>query len=976
MSLRSAATPRPSALSCALLAALLLPATAAFAQTADGADQAEATDAASEQAGKATDLDRVVVTGSLIPQSQVETFTPVTVITAEDIKARGYTSVADVLQQSSFATGAIQGSQSSASFTQGAETMSMFGLPPNFTKYLIDGRPMVDYPALYNGSDAFNNISGIPIDLIERVEILPGGQSSLYGSDAIAGVVNFILKKKLDHPVISARYGGYSDGGGDSRRFSAATSFSAVEDKINVLVGAQYEKRDPIWAYDRDLTKQNYRDGATPPVASRDWLVYSPFTSYHFLDPNNCENVSSAFGGTEGLQNRPGFGDGGYCGSFYTPGYRTLLNSKEATQGYAHATIDVTDNMQAYADLLISHEEVKYHIGSNYTWWGTGTEWGYYFDPRVGNDIAAAYGEYFCGTDAECIAGLPPGSYLNLQRAFAPEDMGGFQNSMQRDVTDATSFTAGLRGTFGSSNWEYDTFLSVNRYSLNEYGFARLAGPINAWFQEHVLGPQLGVDPLFGAYPIFEPDYEAFYQLMTPEDFQSFTGYTRSRSRTRDDMLRVQVTNGALFGLPGGDAGLAIALEGAQQGWDYAPDPRLLNGEIWGTTASVGAGERDRYAVTGELRLPLFDPLTVSLSARYDKFSPDGIPSVDKTTYAVGIEYRPIESLLLRGKYGTAFKAPTLPDNFQAPSGFYSFVTDYYNCQQLGFDPTEVDNCPAAFSSRQYFGTTSGSPDLEPLTADVWSAGFVWAPVNGLAITADYHNWDIKNDIVSQNADGLALREMYCRTGQEGYDIDSPTCQDALSKITRDAFGRITEIYAPKVNEAQTKLEVVTASVNYEFDAGSIGSFLFRSSYTNTLKHEFTAFPGDEPIDYLRRPDYSSDPKSKANASITWSRNQWGATLYANRMGHIPNYAAQVGDGTYEDEDTGKLKPFTLYNASVDFRPIPALSLSLMVNNVLNDMPPEDHTFLGSSGAPYDSSQYNAYGRAYYLEARYEFGRK
>ena len=98
-----------------------------------------------------------------------------------------------MLQKSSFATGGVQNNQSSASFTQGAETLSLFGLSASYVKYLIDGRPMANYPALYNGSDVFNNISGIPIELVERIEILPGGQSSLYGSDAIAGVVNICL---------------------------------------------------------------------------------------------------------------------------------------------------------------------------------------------------------------------------------------------------------------------------------------------------------------------------------------------------------------------------------------------------------------------------------------------------------------------------------------------------------------------------------------------------------------------------------------------------------------------------------------------------------------------------------------------------------------------------------------------------------------------------------------------------------------
>src|SRR5688572_14722730 len=193
---------------CATVVALLAPACVA-AQSAG-------------EPGAATDLDAVTVTGSLIPRTQVETFSPVTTVTAEDIQLRGFSSVADVLQQSSFQTGGLQGGQTSAAFTQGAEAAGMFGLDPGYTKYLINGRPMADYPALYNGSDAFNNISGIPIDLVERIEILPGGQSSLYGSDAIAGVINIILKKRVEAPVISIRGGTYTEGGGDSGRISAA----------------------------------------------------------------------------------------------------------------------------------------------------------------------------------------------------------------------------------------------------------------------------------------------------------------------------------------------------------------------------------------------------------------------------------------------------------------------------------------------------------------------------------------------------------------------------------------------------------------------------------------------------------------------------------------------------------------------------------------------------------------------------------
>ena len=239
MSKRKSFSQARNRLSAALIAAMILPATgAAFAQdasTTDGTQQP-----ATQDSKDARTLDKIVVTGSLIPRSQLETATPVTTITAEDIQARGFVSVSDALQKSTMATGGVQGAKSSASFTQGAETLSLFGLSPSYVKYLIDGRPMADYPALYNGSDTFNNISGIPIDMVERIEILPGGQSSLYGSDAIAGVINIILKKRYDGTTLNVRGGGYSEGGGNNFRASLGTGFSSADERFNTLLGVQY----------------------------------------------------------------------------------------------------------------------------------------------------------------------------------------------------------------------------------------------------------------------------------------------------------------------------------------------------------------------------------------------------------------------------------------------------------------------------------------------------------------------------------------------------------------------------------------------------------------------------------------------------------------------------------------------------------------------------------------------------------------
>lgn len=900
-----------------------------------------------------TSLDRVTVTGSLIPQTEIETHTPVLTVTAEDIQSRGFTSVADVLQQSSLTTGGLQGGQTSASFTQGADAAGMFGLNPGYTKYLINGRPMLAYPALYNGSDSFNNISGIPIDIVDRIEILPGGQSSLYGSDAIAGVVNIILKERLDGGSINVRGGAYSEGGGSNFRFSVANGFSSADDRLNVLVNAQYEKTSPIWGYQRDLTKINNPDGYGPQYPSNDFLVTLPANGnrYAMMDPNLCANVAGQFGGTTVLATRP---TGQACGSVYGAGYKTIKNGKESSQIYSSLTFDVNDNFQLFGDALVNLEEVEYATGSSYTWWGTSSGWGRFYDQDSGQ-------------------------YLNLQRAFAPEDIGanGYKDLLNTNRNKAYQVTLGGRGSAG--NWDYSASFSRGEYKLMERKFARWADAIDTYFEDRVLGPVLGTTA--AGYNIYSPNWDAFYAPLPAGDFQSFTGFTNSDSRTWQNLGRVQLTNGSLFSLPGGEAGFALVVEGGSEGWDYSPDAALLDGNVWGTTAVSGAGHRSNYAVTSELRMPLFDTLTVTGSGRYDAFKIQD-NTVDKSTYSIGVEFRPFESLLFRGKYGTAFRAPTLADAFQGRSGYYANgSTDYYRCGQLGYDPADTIACP--YDNESVFGVQSGNPDLEPITADVWNAGIVWAPLNNLSFSVDYYNWKIENEVDTLSADQLLLAEYYCRNGIA--NNTSASCGNVADWVTRDASGVLDEIYTPKMNVARQNLKAVTASFKYLQDIGRFGSLQFSGNYTNMIERELQPQPGDDYLDLLADPYamwvYDSYAKVRSDASVAWALDRWTTTLYANYIGRTPNNMAYVGNGyDYVHSSgykAGKWGSYTTYNLSINYRAMDALTLSLMVNNVFNKMPDNQRfSYLGTSGQPYNNYLYNAYGRAIYVQAKYEFGQR
>lgn len=898
-------------------------------------------------------LETVTVTGSLIPQTQIETSAPLITISANDLEVRGFATVADALKQSSFASGGVQGSQSSASFTQGAETLSLFGMPPGFTKYLIDGRPMGNFPALYNGRDVFNNLSGIPMQLVDRIEILPGAQSSLYGSDAIAGVVNVILKKRMDGPVLDARYGFYQEGGGIRRRLSYTDGFH--RGRFSLMGGVQYEKVDPIWGYQRDLTERANQDGTSPPVASRDYLLISGTTGRYInvdrVDSSACSRVTGQFAGTEGLQSRAN--NGTYCGSFYTPGYRTLANGSENAQLYTHASFDAGEHLQWYGDLLYNYNETRFTSGSSYTWWGSSSKYGYFYDPKLRD-------------------------YVQLQRVFSPEDMGGYDSIMGKYTENAYMLTLGAKGRVGASAWDYDVGFTHSDDQLAQRGFARWTDAINNYFEQHVLGPNLGPDPRGRGYPTFSPDYGAFFTMMSPADFRSFTGFTMSHSKTWDNLLRAQLTDTSLAKLPGGDVGIATVLEAGNQGWDYTPDPRLINGGVWGTTAVQGSGHRSRYAGTVELRAPLLQQLTADASTRYDNYNVAG-EHVNKTTWNIGLEYRPIDSLLLRGKVGTAFKAPTLADQFQGLSGFYSTAVDYYNCAALGYTGAAIDRCPARYSSAQYFGQQSGNPALQPIQARAWSYGLVWSPLQRMAISADYLHWNIQGEVQNQSVDDLLMQEMLCRQGQR--DIHSPSCQAALSQITRNSgvsddgtIGTITSIYRGKVNVSRRIVEAAVLDARYGFGLGRWGDLNLMASYSDMLKHRYQPYPGDPMVDLLRDPTWSTDFKTRFNASASWRRGDWGATLYANRYGKTPNYlAANYG---YAYKGAGKLAPWIRYNASVSYQPLPALQLAVQVNNLFDTMPPRDGSYPGTSGAPYNASNYDVFGRAYYLQATYHFGER
>jgi outer membrane receptor protein involved in Fe transport len=404
-------------------------------------------------------------------------------------------------------------------------------------------------------------------------------------------------------------------------------------------------------------------------------------------------------------------------------------------------------------------------------------------------------------------------------------------------------------------------------------------------------------------------------------------------------------------------------VEGGNQLWHFVPDPGYLNGDVYLYSAVSGAGGRSRLGTAVEWQAPVLPSLQITVSARYDRYHVFH-NSIDHTTEALSFDWHPLNPLHIRGRIGTSFKMPTIPDQFQGLSGFYAGVTDYYQCTLAGYTGTTLGQCP--YLGQVFLVHKSGNPALKPITANVENLGLVWRSNAWLETSVDLLRWRLKNEVTTQDLDQILKTEAACRLGE--LDVQSPTCVAALSNVTRDASGFIASLFAPKVNVSRESVMAVSVSADATWSLAS-SALHVHAGWTDMLRHDYRQYDGDPMTDVLRSPTLSTDFKSRANVSAAWKRGDSTATLYVSRDGRTPNNLASIyGYGT---PGAGTLSYWTVCNITIDHQFSSPLRLLLAVNNVLNAMPPDDHSYSGSDSVPYNTTNYNVYGRSYTLSLSY-----
>ena len=898
-------------------------------------------------------LDTITVTGSRIPRAQVEGPAPITVMTAADIARSGLTSVPDVLRAMTQNGGETQSQQSSsgADFSPGAQQVDLRGLGPNHTLVLVNGRRIADFPMPFKGRSNFTDISNIPIGLIDRIEILTGSASAVYGSDAIAGVVNFILKDHADGTTLDLRVGGTGRGGGESAKLALSTGFTRGD--FNLMFGAELLEQKPLWAYDRSIQDSTLDAPTSRSRAARRAFLRTDYDDV-YLDPGQaaCDSLAWLNRGSTYRASRPGwgpydpetddYGPGYYCGSDTSIGYGTILSQRKGINTYTTMNMPLGDSLKWFADIQAGYSKLKLY--RDVTQWSymapDGNEEGYFYNQAT-DQI-----EYW-------------------QRQFSPEEMGGLHNGYIETTQKTFGFTTGLKGTFGTS-WDWEASLAHSQYKAGISWPQIVAARANDLF----LGPQLGVDDDSGL-PIFNADPTRLYTPLTRSEYESIAQRTVYHPESQSDTLAFSFSNLDLFSMPAGPAGFAGVVETGYQSYDLRPDPLATQYYYYSWRDSDGHGSRNRWAAASELRLPLLDSLNLSVAGRYDRYRFAG-NDAGKFTWSSGLEWRPIDSLLLRGSYGTAFRAPDLHYVYAGVGNDETSGADYYRCRTEQPD-TDITDCD--YSDEGLIRTRQGNRSLKPETSTSWTTGFVWSPSPAFDLSIDYFDIDMRKQVQDLSVQEILIDEANCRIGADvnGNPVDpnSPTCIEALARVTRLPNGNLYGIFVNPINVARERTSGIDLSAHYKLET-RIGDFHFNGNYTWTRKHEFQQYANDVTVDEFAVNSGYDIPRNKTSLTVSWLRDPLTVSLHGERLGRLPNsdsYDQIVDTGAGEKAWIGATYR---YNASAQYKFNDHARLSLAIDNLFDKMPPKDPTY--TAYPYYDISWFDSVGRSYYLEFTYKFG--
>lgn len=646
--------------------------------------------AVAQQAGETTE--RIEVTGSRIKRAESEGSLPVTVVTREQLEASGAVTVAEFVRNSSFASSGQFRPQSGSS-AQSFAGVNLRGLGSNRTLVLVDGRRVAKAPNVGDSVD----MNSIPMAAVERIEILTDGASAIYGSDAIGGVVNVILRKDFEGLYLSAGQTKPSVKGGDREEYSAIMGFNS--EKGRLIAGVSKTSRDIIYVRD-------YPWGYTQGASSYANGMY--------------EAVDDGEGGW-----LPNISGGGYLGA---AGSCDFPEQGFFVDGSGRCRYDfnlvAADEAATSAESLFARGEI--HLSA---------DWNAYMNASVTRN--KSFGRYAPVPDSILIT---PGStfdrtHLNRGAGANPYFLAHrFAAAGNRDTsTDGNLYDAalGVQGTLGNFDLDFGIRRTESKLVETGRGFI-VKGLATAAINN-------------GTYNVDDPFSNSDTVL---KSITTTTG--RDSVFTQTEVYASATTE--LFKLGGGGAMLYVGAEARKETFADIYDSLSEAGEVLGSSGSSAAGSREVSAFTAEAVFPFTKELEGTLAGRYEHYSDYGSDFSPKASLA----FRPMKTLTLRAAAGKGFRAPSLPELNQKPAFSADSVVDFRHCMADG-GFTEAE-CQQGVEF-QINGLRVSNPNLLSEKSTQYSLGAVWDITPTLSVKADYWNTKIKNVISFISAQTIVNRD-------------------------------------------------------------------------------------------------------------------------------------------------------------------------------------------------------------------------
>lgn len=913
-------------------------------------------------AQEAQKIERVEITGSSIKRLKDEGALPVQVITDKELARKGITSAEQMLRQLGVnGTGADNATSNNNVFgaetdrlTGGTANANLRGLGPGSTLVLLNGR-RVSTSGMSGGAVDLNSI---PMAAIQRVEILKDGASAIYGTDAVGGVINFILKRDYQGASVSLDYSTpFESGGGQQRKASITGGWGSLDrDGYNMMVSLSLTDNSILRGSDRD-----WASGFNPALGLSPNSSSSPFANI-ISGTGTALGSGSAVAGsgdavkytrinllslqgacdqvTNGVQFQPGlwtpasasaatkaanYASGRYlCNTDYGSQFM-LAAPRKAENLVARSTFKVNENTEAFLEITASRNRVKAELtpAQFSTSASTGT-------------LYPVNGPYYLNLKNYGVTDFDPTKPIAYR--WRAQDFG---NRVIENVDENSRLLAGLEGDIGAYSYKLGASIAgAKGYSNLIDGYVYTA-PLVSALSQGLINP-----------------------FVAPGQTQSKAAMDliesmKARGRLQGGETTLQQLDGSisgdLFRLPAGMVQFATGVDLRHETYEFAPNADGFNCV---STLSTGARDvllcpgntavpkvsRNIGAVYGELAVPVIKNLDLQLALRHDQYSKIG----GTTNPKVGFRWQPAQMVLFRGSYNTGFKAPSfqqLSPN-TAPRDYTGTWSDPVRC------PTDPTQC--AIVGLDY--TDSGNPNLKPEKSKQGTLGVVVSPFADFNAFADYWRVDLDQRI----------RKLTVTDVLNNYALFP-------NRVQRDANGNATLVEAGWINAADSTTRGIDWGMSYQFKH-STGTWLANLTGTHMLQAKERAFYGQPLLDYVGK--FSTRTlylRDKLNADLTWSRDAWSATLSTV---YKSGYADQdmSAKGVLPATANTRVASYTTFDLFGTYSGFKNTTLTVGIRNLLDRAPPFTHHDVDDvAGAGWDPRVADPYGRTLAVSMKYDF---